>query len=118
MIRIYSPLLDTPERRAHNLLERLKMGDIRHGTKTRDVWRKGWTGLNTADDLAKALDILEPLGWVRRVMIKSSGPGVRPRVAPPPGVKGLAVVVTLVILAGFDKYVFGSLPKILRGDRG
>ena len=75
VIRIYSPLLDTPERRAHNLLERLKMGDVRHGTKTRDVWRKGWTGLNTADDLAQALDILEPLGWVRRVMIKSSGAG-------------------------------------------
>jgi putative DNA primase/helicase len=75
VIRIYSPLLDTPERRAHNLLERLKMGDVRHGTKTRDVWRKGWTGLNTAEDLAQALDILEPLGWVRRVMIKSSGAG-------------------------------------------
>src|SRR3712207_8757325 len=56
VIRVYSPLLDTPERRANKFLEHLKMGDVRHGTKSRDVWRKGWTGLNTADDLAQALD--------------------------------------------------------------
>jgi hypothetical protein len=73
--RVYSPLLDTPERRAQKLLEHLQAGDIRHGVKTREVWRKGWPGLNTADDLREALEILEAHGWVRRVKIKSPGRG-------------------------------------------
>src|SRR5215204_820042 len=73
--RVYSPLLDTPERRAQKLLEHLQAGDIRHGVKTREVWRKGWPGLNTAEDLREALEILEGLGWVRRFAIKPSGGG-------------------------------------------
>ena len=73
--RVYSPLLDTPERRAQKLLEHLQAGDIRNGVKTREVWRKGWPGLNTADDLREALEILEANGWVRRVKIKSPGRG-------------------------------------------
>ena len=77
--RVYSPLLDTPERRAQKLLEHLQAGDIRHSVKTREVWRKGWPGLNTADDLREALEILEGLGWVRRFAIKPTGGG-RPSV--------------------------------------
>ena len=38
--------------------------------KTREIWRKGWPGLQTAEDLREALEILEDLGWVRRFAIK------------------------------------------------
>jgi hypothetical protein len=43
--------------------------------KTREIWRKGWPGLQSAEDLRKALEILEGLGWVRRFTIKPRGGG-------------------------------------------
>jgi hypothetical protein len=51
------------------------VGDIRHGAKVREIQRKGWPSLTTAQDLGEALDILESLGWVRRVTVKSPGKG-------------------------------------------
>jgi hypothetical protein len=73
--RVYSPLMDTPDRRALVLLHHLEVGDIRHGAKVREIQRKGWPSLTTAQDLGEALDILESLGWVRRVTVKSPGKG-------------------------------------------
>jgi hypothetical protein len=73
--RIYSPLMDTPERRAQILLHHIQVGDVRHGAKVREIQRKGWPGLTTAQDLGEALDILGSLGWVRRVTVKSPGKG-------------------------------------------
>jgi Protein of unknown function (DUF3987) len=73
--RIYSPLMDTPEQKARTLLDHLLKGEIRHGAKTRDIQRKGWRGLRIAEDLRVALDILEELGWIRRVTVHSPGRG-------------------------------------------
>jgi len=74
-IRIYSPMLDTPARRAAALLEHIYKGDVADGDKTRDIWRRGWSRLASADDLADALDVLEELGWVRREVVKPDGGG-------------------------------------------
>jgi hypothetical protein len=73
--RIYSPLMDTPERRAEKLLGHIQVGDVRHGVKVREIQRKGWPGLTKAQDLSEALDILGALGWVRRVAVKAPGKG-------------------------------------------
>jgi hypothetical protein len=75
VLRVYYPLLDTPGRRAQTLLGHLRMGDVKHGMKTREIWRKGWPGLQSAEDLREALEILEGLGWVRRFAIKPRGGG-------------------------------------------
>ena len=74
-IRIYSPMLDTPARRATALLEHIYKGDVADGDKTRDIWRRGWSRLASADDLAEALDVLEEHGWVRREVVKPDGGG-------------------------------------------
>jgi hypothetical protein len=74
-VRIYSPMLDTPERRAEVLLKRIHRGDVEDGTKTRDIWRRGWSRLGTAGDLAEAIAVLEGLGWVRREEIKPNEGG-------------------------------------------
>jgi len=68
-------MLDTPERRAEVLLERIHRGDVEDGAKTRDIWRRGWSRLGTADDLAEAISSLEGLGWVRREEVKPNGGG-------------------------------------------
>jgi hypothetical protein len=74
-IRIYSPMLDTPVRRAAALLEHIQRGDIADGAKTRDIWRRGWRLLRTANELSEALDVLEEHGWVRREEVKPEGGG-------------------------------------------
>jgi hypothetical protein len=74
-VRIYSPMLDTPERRAEVLLKRIHRGDVEDGAKTRDIWRRGWSRLGTAGDLAEAIAVLEGLGWVRREEVKPNDGG-------------------------------------------
>src|SRR5215203_2872870 len=73
--RVYSPLLDTPERRAQKLLEHLRVGDVRHGMKVRDIYRKQWTGLLTRESVAEALEILSAHGWVRITKVQKSSKG-------------------------------------------
>jgi hypothetical protein len=74
-IRVYSPMMDTAERRAEALLDHLYQGDVPDGTKTRDIWRKHWSRLTNAREVSEALEILEELGWVRREMKKPDGRG-------------------------------------------
>jgi hypothetical protein len=74
-VRIYSPMLDTPERRAEVLLKRIHRGDVEDSAKTRDIWRRGWSRLGTAGHLAEAIAVLEGLGWVRREEIKPNEGG-------------------------------------------
>jgi Protein of unknown function (DUF3987) len=74
-VRIYSPMLDTAEKRAAILLERIHRGDVDDGVKTRDIWRRGWSRLGTAGDLAEAIALLEGLGWVRREEVKPNDGG-------------------------------------------
>jgi hypothetical protein len=74
-VRIYSPMVDTPERRAEVLLERIHRGDVEDGTKTRDIWRRGWSRLGTAADVAEATAVLEGLGWARREEVKPNDGG-------------------------------------------
>lgn len=74
-IRIYSPMLETPERSAESLLEHIHRGDVADGMTTRDIWRRGWSRLGTAGDLAEAMEVLEARGWVRRETVKPDGGG-------------------------------------------
>ncbi len=74
-VRIFSPMLDTPKRRAEVLLGRIHRGDVEDGAKTRDIWRRGWSRLGTAGDLAEAIAVLEDLGWVRREEVKPNDGG-------------------------------------------
>jgi hypothetical protein len=74
-MRLYHPALMAPTLTASALLERIEGGDVAHGMKTRDIWRKGWQDLATAEDLRRAVEVLEEHGWVRREMVKPPGGG-------------------------------------------
>jgi hypothetical protein len=74
-IRVYSPLLDTPERQAEKLLHRILVGDVRHGAKVRDIYRKQWSGLTTPEGVSAALETLVQLGWVRITKVNRGGKG-------------------------------------------
>jgi hypothetical protein len=74
-MRLYHPALMAPVMAAAALLERIEAGDVTHGMRTRDIWRKGWQSLATAEDLREAAEILEDHGWVRRETVKPAGGG-------------------------------------------
>ena len=58
-----------------DLLARIQAGDVEHGMKTREIWRKGWRGITTTEELREIVGILEDHGWVRGVMVKPEGGG-------------------------------------------
>jgi putative DNA primase/helicase len=74
-MRLYHPALMAPVMAAVALLDHIEAGDVNHGMKTRDIWRKGWQGLATADDLRRAVEVLEEHGWARRETVKPAGGG-------------------------------------------
>jgi hypothetical protein len=74
-MRLYHPALMAPVMAAASLLEHIEAGDVTHGVRTRDIWRKGWQSLATANDLREAVEVLEEHGWVRRKTVKPAGGG-------------------------------------------
>ena len=74
-MRVYSPMTGAPLQAAADLLARIQAGDVGHGTKTREIWRKGWRGMTTTEELREIVGILEDHGWVRRVTVKPEGGG-------------------------------------------
>jgi hypothetical protein len=72
---VYSPMTDTPLQAAANLFKRIQAGDVEHGMRTREIWRKGWRGVTTTEELREVVGILEDHGWVRRVTVKPEGGG-------------------------------------------
>jgi DnaJ-domain-containing protein 1 len=74
-MRVYSPTLDVETLAAKTLLDRLHMGDVEHGAKVRDIYRKQWSQLTTPEEVAAAIEVLEEHGWVRLATAKPKGGG-------------------------------------------
>jgi putative DNA primase/helicase len=74
-MRVYSPTLDVETRAAKTLLDRVHMGDVEHGAKVRDIYRKQWSQLTTPEEVAAAIEVLEEHGWVRLATAKPKGGG-------------------------------------------
>src|SRR5262249_59883158 len=76
--RVYSCTL-LPERSAAiALFERLKKNALPETFTTRDVYLKGWSGLDTPDDARGALRVLERHLWIERVSTQPTTAGGRP----------------------------------------
>jgi putative DNA primase/helicase len=75
--RIYQAALDGDPEAAQQLGERIKQS-LPNPFTYRQVAKKGWSGLGDAEDVKRAVDILEDRGWVK-VVEKPPGPqGGRP----------------------------------------
>jgi hypothetical protein len=74
-LRVYSPLMDTPERRAELLLHKVLTKEIKPGAKVREIYRKQWSGLKTHESVVEALAILAHHGWVRVAKVNPAGRG-------------------------------------------
>jgi hypothetical protein len=67
-------------RAAQELAEKIKNGKVgADGSFTlRDVYLKGWSGLDTPELARAAAQVLEDAGWIREMAGKSSPSGGRP----------------------------------------
>ncbi len=74
-MRVYSPSLDISTVAARALLDRIDAGDVRHGTKVRDIYNHQWSGLSTKEEVGAALEVLREHGWTRRATVKPKGGG-------------------------------------------
>jgi hypothetical protein len=77
--RVYSCVTSLPNRLAAELGEKLKQGVLRDKFRLRDIYLRGWAGLDTPEAVRMALTVLEDAGWVRRNDPKSGPQGGRPR---------------------------------------
>jgi hypothetical protein len=75
--RIYQMAFDGDTEPARRLAERIK-GSLEDGFKPHEVVRKGWRGLDSADDVSRALGFLEERGWVTVVRVSAGREGGRP----------------------------------------
>jgi putative DNA primase/helicase len=63
--RIYSAALQPDAAAARELAKHLERGDLGDRFTLRDVYRKGWTGLDDKEDTEAAVEILCEFGWLR-----------------------------------------------------
>jgi alkanesulfonate monooxygenase SsuD/methylene tetrahydromethanopterin reductase-like flavin-dependent oxidoreductase (luciferase family) len=63
---------------AKTLFDRISVGDVDHGTRVRDIYRKQWSLLTTPEEVAAAVQKLEEHGWVRLATAKPDARGGRP----------------------------------------
>jgi putative DNA primase/helicase len=76
--RVYSCTLSPERSAAIALLGHLKKGALPEHFTTRDVYLKGWSGLEAPEEARKALGVLERYGWLARANHEQSSLGGRP----------------------------------------
>lgn len=58
---------------AHELLRRLRKGDLAAPFTLREVYRNGWSGLSSVDEARRAVDMLLAAEWVSSERIETGG---------------------------------------------
>jgi len=76
--RIYGMAANAELEAARLLIKKIKAGKLDTEFRAADIVRKGWTQLNSTEQVHAALNVLADYGWVRRVEIPSSERGGRP----------------------------------------
>jgi putative DNA primase/helicase len=78
--RVYSCIVTPQLRAARELAEKIKQRKVGQDGffSCRDVYLKGWSGLDTPDAVKQAAEVLQDAGWVRDVAGESGQFGGRP----------------------------------------
>lgn len=76
--RIYACVVSPETAAARDLARHIKAGDLPELFSTRDVYFKGWSGLDSPERVRAALDFLEDAAWVRKAELSTSRSGGRP----------------------------------------
>jgi hypothetical protein len=71
--RIYSCVVEPDLESARALSEKIKDCSLPSPFPIRDVYRRGWSGLDDPHAARRAVGILQDLGWVRSVEVAQTG---------------------------------------------
>jgi putative DNA primase/helicase len=71
--RIYSCVVEPDLESARTLAEKIKAGALSSPFQVRDVYRRGWSGLDDPHSARRAVGILQDLGWLRIVDVPQTG---------------------------------------------
>lgn len=73
--RMYASVRRPDETAARELARHVEAGDLTAPFSARDVYRKGWTGLETKEDVEPAIEVLCELNWLRAVPLEPAKSG-------------------------------------------
>jgi putative DNA primase/helicase len=76
--RIYSCVVTAQRRAAQELAHKVKARKLATIFSSRDVYLKGWSGLDTPEAVKSAADVLLDAGWLRAVSPATGSTGGRP----------------------------------------
>jgi hypothetical protein len=76
--RVYACVVSPETAAARDLARHIKAGDLPATFSTRDIYFRGWSGLDSPERVRKALDVLEDAAWVRKAKPPASPSGGRP----------------------------------------
>jgi len=71
--RVYQSITQHDVVAANLLAKKIKTGRLPSPFTARDVYNNGWSGLNTPEDVEKAVEILEEAFWVKSKKITNTG---------------------------------------------
>jgi Protein of unknown function (DUF3987)/Bifunctional DNA primase/polymerase, N-terminal len=76
--RVYASVINPERRAAHELARHIMHKDVPESFTPRNIYLKGWSGLDTSERVRAGLSLLEDAGWVRRKDFIPSPTGGRP----------------------------------------
>lgn len=76
--RVYACIISPEARAARELARHIQSRDVPEAFRARDIYRRGWTGLDTRDRADAALGVLEDADWIRAAQIAATESGGRP----------------------------------------
>jgi putative DNA primase/helicase len=76
--RVYACIVFPELRAARELARHLQAGDLKNPFSTREVYLKGWSGLEDPERVRSACKLLEDAGWIREEAAQKSQNGGRP----------------------------------------
>jgi putative DNA primase/helicase len=71
--RIYSQSMNPDLVAARSLAKHILGGDVKDGFALRELYRKGWSGLSSAEDAKDGAAYLIDLGWLREGRVQTEG---------------------------------------------
>ena len=73
--RVYGSVASLPQRLAANLGQKLRSGAVGERFSLRDIYLRGWAGLDTPDRVRVAIKVLEDTGWIHRRAVAAGRKG-------------------------------------------
>jgi hypothetical protein len=73
--RLYGSAITAGLEEAQEIIKHIKLGEIKDGVTIREVWRHGWSRLDTSEEVKLGMRLLQEYGWL---IVEKTDTGGRP----------------------------------------